>query len=287
MSIVFVQPKAEETVVDTVNALFVRDEILSQQSLDCCLYGTRSGQAVLFDEFRGLNGAGIALLIDGDEHLFLPFRKPEQNLPESIFVGIEYVTESLPDHAGDAFAALRRQAEKHVEHLLNVPGDPVEAGIDLVYHTRGDTFALLPEMSLGESLVFGQSDRFKVHHRNALVERTRRTGEHIAHDVPLASGEHEAGVRTVLDMGPQEGFHVLLRIRGDLLELVDGYENPTVGLFEVAEYLVERRFLCVDVAQLQVEAGIARRVERDTGLQGFHAVPECFERFAARRFQSV
>ena len=83
MSIVFVQPKAKETVVDTVNALFVRDEILFQQSLDGGLYGTRSGQAVLFDEFRGLNGADIAFLVDGDEHLFLPFRKPEQNLPES------------------------------------------------------------------------------------------------------------------------------------------------------------------------------------------------------------
>jgi len=43
----------------------------------------------------------------------------------------------------------------------------------------------------------------------------------------------------------------------------------------------------MDIAQLEVEAGIAYRIESDAALQGFDAVPESLDRLSSERFQTV
>ena len=91
----------------------------------------------------------------------------------------------------------------------------------------------------------------------------------------------------MLYVGAQQRFHILFRVIGHLLKFVDGDDYRTGGFLQIAEYLVERRFRRADVAQLQVEAGITRRVERNAALQGFDAVPETFDGFFAERLQTI
>lgn len=75
------------------------------------------------------------------------------------------------------------------------------------------------------------------------------------------------------------------RYRRDLLELVDGDDDRFGGTFRYRN-IVERGFCGMDIAQLEVEAGIAYRIESDAALQD-DAVPESSIAFLPERFQTV
>lgn len=66
-SVILIEPYPEKLVVNAVNALLVRNEILFEQSFERRLHRTRRRQAVFLDELPGGNGTGSAFLADGDE----------------------------------------------------------------------------------------------------------------------------------------------------------------------------------------------------------------------------
>ena len=71
----------------------------------------------------------------------------------------------------------------------------------------------------------------------------------------VAAGKDEEAIVHLLNMCAQRSLHVLLRIVGYLLELVDSEDARLVGLFQIAENLFQRELGRVDVAQLDIESG--------------------------------
>ena len=88
---------------------------------------------------------------------------------------------------------------------------------------------------------------------NTIVERLGVGREHLLEDVPVAPGEDEVAVVHLLDVGAQQRFHVLFRIAGYLLELVDGEDAGLVRFLEVREDLFQRQFRSADVPYLEVD----------------------------------
>ena len=88
----------------------------------------------------------------------------------------------------------------------------------------------------------------------------RCAGEDVTHQVALAARKNELASVALLDVGAQQGLHVLLGKLCDLLEFVDGDDIGTVGVFEILEDFLQRGLWLADVAQLDVELGKPRQV---------------------------
>ena len=58
-----------------------------------------------------------------------------------------------------------------------------------------------------------------------------------------------------LDVSPQQSLYVLLRIFGNLLELVNRYDARLVRMSQILENLIERIFGPLDISQLDIESG--------------------------------
>ena len=70
----------------------------------------------------------------------------------------------------------------------------------------------------------------------------------------VAARIDEKAIVHPLDMCAKRGFHVLLRIVGNLLELVDGEDTGLVGLLQIAENLFQRQLGRMDITQFDVES---------------------------------
>ena len=89
--IILLKPDSEESVVNAVDALFVRNKVFLEQSFEGRLHRARRRKAVLFDKFPGGDPSGFAFFIDGDEQLFLSFRQAEQDLLKGVIIRVENV----------------------------------------------------------------------------------------------------------------------------------------------------------------------------------------------------
>ena len=91
----------------------------------------------------------------------------------------------------------------------------------------------------------------------------------------VAAGIDKQTIVHLLDMRPQQSLHVLLRVLGYLLKLIDGENAWFVSLFQITEYLLQRQLRCVDVTQFDIECRqAARRVVSDTACQGVKSCQE-------------
>ena len=83
----------------------------------------------------------------------------------------------------------------------------------------------------------------------------------------IAAGIDEKAVVHLLDMCAKRGFHVFLRIVGNLLEFFNSEDAGFVCLLQIAENLFQRQFWGVDVAQLDVESGsVGNRIVAEPNL---------------------
>ena len=56
-------------------------------------------------------------------------------------------------------------------------------------------------------------------------------------------------------MSPQQSLYILLRIFGNLLELINRYDAKLVRMRQILENLIERIFGSLDISQLHIESG--------------------------------
>ena len=207
--IVLLEPDSEESVVNAVDALFVCNKVLLEQSFEGGLYRARRRETVFFDKSPGGNRAGFAFFIDGDEQLFLPFRQAEQDFLKGVILRVENILQGFGNHLYRTLSLFGCYTIKRVEHFLHIPRNAVESLVDTFYRPRFDLAAAFFEMGPGKGCVFGKVDAFQIHHRYALVEWARCAGEHAPHNMALAAGKDETGIAAMLDMGTQQCFHVL------------------------------------------------------------------------------
>ena len=118
----------------------------------------------------------------------------------------------------------------------------------------------------------------------ALVERVTRGGEHLAQKVVAGAGEDKRRILQKLNVAAQQRLGSLFRIGQDLLELVDGNDDPPVLRGNVVEHALERGFRV---------PGVNRKGDRDTacavlcqrGANGLEEPSHCSERLFGGRIQ--
>ena len=64
----------------------------------------------------------------------------------------------------------------------------------------------------------------------------------------FASGKDKMDISEVLDVGTEQGFHILFGIFSYLLEFVECYDTGFVCLFQTLKYLFQGEFGCGDVS---------------------------------------
>ena len=114
-------------------------------------------------------------------------------------------------------------------------------------------FVCFGKMMAGKSAIFFLVDRAKVHHRGALVERMRRAGEDVAHQMTLAAREDELGSVALLNVCAQQGLHVLFGEFSNLLEFIDSDDIRSVGMLKIVEDFLQRDLWLANVTQLYVK----------------------------------
>lgn len=265
----------------------MRDDVVFQEGSDGGLYGTGGGEVVFLNEGGGGDVVGLSLFGDGLEEEFLLRGEAGEHVLVAAFLGLDDVGPGgLPEvcRAGSAGGG---EGEQFVHHHLEEPRAAVELAVYRFNQGAFHLFALFFEQPQGEVGVGVEGDGFQPHADGALVEGFGGGVEHVAHDVPFASGEDELGLLALLDFAAQQGFHVFLFVGADLLEFIDGDEAGFVGCFEVVEDFVQRGLRGVDVAQADVETGFAGdAVQFEADAQGAHHLEEAFgqEGFAGFEF---
>ena len=91
----------------------------------------------------------------------------------------------------------------------------------------------------------------------------------------VAAGIDKKAIVHFLDMRSQQSLHVLLRVLGYLLKLIDVEDAWFVSLFQIMEDLFQCQLRCVDVTQFDIECGeAANRVVANTACQGVKTCQE-------------
>ena len=104
--------------------------------------------------------------------------------------------------------------------------------------------------------------------------------------MPVAAGIDEQAVVHLLDLCTKRGLNVLLRVKGYLLEFIDGEEAGLFGIFKIVEDLFQRKLRGMDVSQFDVEPGcIGERVVTQAAGQGMETGKEFVQRGFSFRYQ--
>ena len=80
------------------------------------------------------------------------------------------------------------------------------------------------------------------HHLRRMVERTLCRNEHFAHQVLPGTSENKLVSSKELYAAPEHGLDALLRISGNLLELIEGDNRAEFPGFKIVEHSGQRRF---------------------------------------------
>ena len=100
----------------------------------------------------------------------------------------------------------------------------------------------------------------------------------------FAPGKDKMAVLRPLDVSPQQSLYVLLRIFGNLLELVNRYDARLVRMSQILENLIERIFGPLDISQLDIESGkIGDGVEPKFPADGLNRLNEKSHHFTTAR----
>ena len=78
-----------------------------------------------------------------------------------------------------------------------------------------------------------------MHYRGTLIEGMGSTGKEIAHQMTLTPSEDELGIMAVLNVCPQQGFHILFGILRNLLKLIYGNDIGLFRVFQIMENLFQ------------------------------------------------
>lgn len=91
----------------------------------------------------------------------------------------------------------------------------------------------------------------------------------------VAAGIDKQAIVHFLDMRPQQSLHVLFRVLGYLLKLIDGEDAWFVCLFQITEDFFQCQLRCVDVTQFDIECRKATNgVVANTACQGVKTCQE-------------
>ena len=125
---------------------------------------------------------------------------------------------------------------------------------------------------------------FQLQHVGTVVERPGGRCKHLLHHVAFAPGKDKMAVLRPLDVSPQQSLYILLRIFGNLLELVNRYDARLVRMSQILENLIERIFGPLDISQLHIESGkIGDGVEPEFPADGLNRLNEKSRHFTTTR----
>ena len=135
---------------------------------------------------------------------------------------------------------LRSLEKENIHHALYVRSDTTEAGEEFSDDGYIEMLIALLKLGSGKLLIFLYIQRFQIHQRHALIERTHRGCEHLCHQVAVRAREDEMGIGASLNIGAEQCLYTVVGIVCDLLKLVYSYKTWLISLVEIREYLIKR-----------------------------------------------